>query len=65
MTELQGSIDFIQAHYQKTPIAFVWPGGNFTQRSVQLARYAGYKSRVYSQSQRPDDVQLGAAGRSG
>lgn len=43
MNELQGSIDFIQAHYQKTPVAFIWPGGNFTQRSVQLARYVGYE----------------------
>jgi hypothetical protein len=43
MTELQGSVDFLQAHYQKTPIAFIWPGGNFTQRSVQLARHVGYK----------------------
>jgi hypothetical protein len=43
MGELQGSIDFIQQHYNKTPIAFIWPGGNFTQRGVQLARYAGYQ----------------------
>ena len=42
MTELQGSIDFIQEHYNKTPIAFIWPGGNFTHRGVQLARYVGY-----------------------
>ena len=43
MGELQGSIDFIQQHYNKTPIAFIWPGGNFTQRGVQLARYSGYQ----------------------
>ena len=43
MGELQGSIEFIQQHYNKTPIAFIWPGGNFTQRGIQLARYAGYK----------------------
>ncbi|HKJ26678.1 MAG TPA: polysaccharide deacetylase family protein [Anaerolineales bacterium] len=42
MNELQGSISFIQEHYNKTPVAFIWPGGNFTQRSVQLARYVGY-----------------------
>lgn len=43
MGELQGSIEFIQQHYGNTPVAFIWPGGNFTQRGVQLARYAGYK----------------------
>lgn len=43
MGELQGSIDFIQSHYGNHPIGFIWPGGNFTQRGVQLARYAGYK----------------------
>ncbi len=43
MGELQGSIDFIQQHYNKTPVGFIWPGGNFTQRSIQLARFAGYK----------------------
>ena len=43
MGELQGSIEFIQQHYGKTPVAFIWPGGNFTQRGIQLARYAGYK----------------------
>ena len=41
--ELQGSIDFIQQHFNKTPIAFIWPGGNFTERSVQLARETGYR----------------------
>ena len=43
MTELQGSINFIQEHFQQTPVAFIWPGGNFTQRSVQLARHVGYE----------------------
>lgn len=43
MGELQGSIDFIQQHYNKTPQAFIWPGGNFTHRGVQLARFAGFR----------------------
>jgi hypothetical protein len=42
--ELQGSIDFIQQHFNRTPIAFIWPGGNFTQRSIQLARLLGYRA---------------------
>ena len=41
--ELQGSIDFFQQHYNKTPIAFIWPGGNFTYRGIHLARSLGYK----------------------
>jgi peptidoglycan/xylan/chitin deacetylase (PgdA/CDA1 family) len=44
MGELQGSIDFIQEHFNKTPIAFIWPGGNFTQRGIQLARQVGYRA---------------------
>jgi peptidoglycan/xylan/chitin deacetylase (PgdA/CDA1 family) len=42
--ELQGSIEFIQQHFNKTPIGFIWPGGNFTQRSVELARQTGYRA---------------------
>ncbi len=41
--ELQGSIDAFQQHFNKTPIAFIWPGGGFTQHAVQLARQVGYK----------------------
>jgi peptidoglycan/xylan/chitin deacetylase (PgdA/CDA1 family) len=41
--ELQGSITAFQQHFNKTPIAFVWPGGGFTPHAVQLARTAGYK----------------------
>ena len=41
--ELQGSITAFQQHFNKTPIAFIWPGGGFTPHAVQLARQAGYK----------------------
>jgi peptidoglycan/xylan/chitin deacetylase (PgdA/CDA1 family) len=41
--ELQGSIAAFQQHFNKTPIAFIWPGGGFTPHSVQLARQVGYK----------------------
>jgi Polysaccharide deacetylase len=41
--ELQGSITGFQQHFNKTPIAFVWPGGGFTPHAVQLARTLGYK----------------------
>ena len=41
--ELQGSIDAFKQHFNKTPIAFIWPGGGFTPHAVQLARSVGYK----------------------
>ncbi len=41
--ELQGSIDNIQKYFGKTPIAYIWPGGGFTPRGVQVAREVGYR----------------------
>jgi hypothetical protein len=41
--ELQGSITNLQTHFNKTPIAIIWPGGNFGIRPVQLARQFGYR----------------------
>jgi peptidoglycan/xylan/chitin deacetylase (PgdA/CDA1 family) len=41
--ELQGSIDAMQLHFNKKPIAIVWPGGDFGLRPVQAARQFGYQ----------------------
>lgn len=41
--ELQGSITNLQTHFNKTPIALIWPGGNFGIRPVQFARQYGYR----------------------
>jgi hypothetical protein len=41
--ELQGSIDAMQTHFNKTPIAIIWPGGGFGARPVQAARQYGFK----------------------
>jgi hypothetical protein len=41
--ELQGSIEAINQHFGKPPVAIIWPGGGFAQRAVQLARYHGYR----------------------
>jgi peptidoglycan/xylan/chitin deacetylase (PgdA/CDA1 family) len=41
--ELQGSIDAFKQHFDKTPMAYIWPGGGFTPRSVELARQTGYQ----------------------
>jgi hypothetical protein len=43
MGELQGSIDAFQLHFNKKPIAIIWPGGGFSQRSVEIARQLGYQ----------------------
>jgi len=41
--EMQGSIDAIKQHFGKTPVGFIWPGGGFTRRGIELAREAGYR----------------------
>ncbi|MGC1375245.1 MAG: polysaccharide deacetylase family protein, partial [Anaerolineales bacterium] len=41
--ELYGSMQAMQANFGKTPIAYIWAGGNFTPHAVQMARQAGYK----------------------
>lgn len=42
-SELFGSIEYIQQHFQKTPIAYIWPTGSFTKRGAEVAREAGYR----------------------
>jgi hypothetical protein len=42
-SELQGSIDVLQKYFSKTPIAIIWPTGDFGIRPVQMARQLGYK----------------------
>jgi len=41
--ELQGSMANLQQYFNKTPIAIIWPGGNFGRRPVEFARKYGYK----------------------
>jgi hypothetical protein len=41
--ELYGSMQAMQTNFNKTPIAYIWAGGGFTPKSVQVARQAGYK----------------------
>jgi hypothetical protein len=43
LSELQGAIANIQKYMNKTPIAYIWPGGGFTPRAAQLARQVGYQ----------------------
>ena len=41
--ELNGPMNVFQAHFNKTPVAFIWPGGGFTPHAVALARQSGYR----------------------
>ena len=41
--ELQGSKENLQTQFNKTPVAIIWPGGNFGVRPVQVARQYGYR----------------------
>ena len=43
LSELQGSIDAFQEHFNKAPIAIIWPGGGFSTHSVPMARQLGYR----------------------
>jgi peptidoglycan/xylan/chitin deacetylase (PgdA/CDA1 family) len=42
-SEMDGSISFIKEHFDVTPIAYIWPGGSFSQRAVQIGREDGYR----------------------
>ena len=41
--ELEAPIPILEQHFGKKPVAFIWPGGGFTKRAVELAREAGYR----------------------
>jgi peptidoglycan/xylan/chitin deacetylase (PgdA/CDA1 family) len=41
--EMQGAIQAIQQHFNKTPIAYIWPGGGFTKHAAEMGRQFGYK----------------------
>ena len=41
--ELQGSIDVFREHFNKTPLAIIWPGGGFTLQAAGMARQLGYR----------------------
>jgi hypothetical protein len=41
--EFEGSIADLQANFNKTPVAIIWPGGGFGVRPVHLAREYGFR----------------------
>jgi len=42
-SEMGGAIASLQKYMNKTPIAYIWPGGGFSARAVELAPQLGYK----------------------
>jgi peptidoglycan/xylan/chitin deacetylase (PgdA/CDA1 family) len=41
--EITDSIPILAQHFGQRPVAFIWPGGNYTSFAVQVARQAGFK----------------------
>jgi len=41
--EIFGSIPILEDHFGTPPIAYIWPGGNYTALAVELAQEAGFR----------------------
>jgi hypothetical protein len=42
-SELFGPLQVFEERFGKRPIAYIWPGGGFTPRAIEIAREAGYR----------------------
>lgn len=51
--EILGSTDVLLEHFGKRPLAFIWPGGNFSLQAIQIAREGGYKLGFTAYSRGP------------
>lgn len=51
--EIFGPIPVLEKHFGKRPLAFVWPGGNFTPLTAKIAREAGYELAFTANSNGP------------
>ena len=51
--ELKGSLSAFADKYAKKPIAFIWPGGGFGQRTVEAARQLGFQLGFTANSRGP------------
>ena len=51
--ELYSPIPIIKEQSGRKPQAFIWPGGNFTTESIQMAREAGYEVGFTAYSRGP------------
>jgi len=41
--ELGKPFEMMQKYFNKTPIAYIWPGGSFTKRAAEIAREFNYQ----------------------
>ena len=51
--EIWSSTTVLEQHFGIRPIAFIWPGGNFTPLSIQVAREGGYELGFTAYSRGP------------
>jgi peptidoglycan/xylan/chitin deacetylase (PgdA/CDA1 family) len=51
--EIWNSTGVLEEHFGTRPLAFIWPGGNFTPLSVQVAREGGYQLGFTAYSRGP------------
>jgi peptidoglycan/xylan/chitin deacetylase (PgdA/CDA1 family) len=51
--ELFDPIPILEQHFGDKPVAFVWPGGNYTRRAAEIAREAGYRLAFTARSRGP------------
>ncbi|OGO69953.1 MAG: hypothetical protein A2Z49_02935 [Chloroflexi bacterium RBG_19FT_COMBO_56_12] len=51
--EIWDSTAVLEEHFGTRPIAFIWPGGNFTPLSAQVAREGGYQLGFTAYSRGP------------
>jgi len=52
-SEIWNSTPVLEAHFGQRPIAFIWPGGNFTPLAVHIARQGGYQLGFTAYSRGP------------
>ena len=52
-SEIWDSTPVLEQHFGSRPIAFIWPGGDFTPQSVQIARQGGYQLGFTAYSRGP------------
>lgn len=41
--EIEGNIPILIEHFGQRPAAYIWPGGNYTELGVEIAREAGFE----------------------
>lgn len=51
--EIWRSTGVLEEHFGARPQAFIWPGGNFTPRAVEIARQGGYRLGFTAYSRGP------------